>query len=179
MKKQSAAGFTLIELMIAVAIVGVLASLATPMLVKYVKKAKTTEAREMLQKIAAGARVYYLDPQTRAGDITPLPSQFPFSEAMTPAVGCCLAGGQRCAPEQTQWNTPTWIALQFSLDDPHYYQYEFTSAGTSVDSTFTAWAYGDLDCDTNLSTFNLHGQISAGSGEVQKSGTIARTDELE
>ena len=46
-KNTSSAGFTLLELMIAVAIVGILASLATPTLVKYIKKAKTTEARRV------------------------------------------------------------------------------------------------------------------------------------
>ncbi len=177
-KRSNNAGFTLVELMISVAIVGILASLATPMLVKYIKKAKTTEAREMLQKIAAGARVYYMDAQTTPGSIVPLPSQFPTSESATPALACCLAGGQRCAPEQLQWSTPAWVGLQFSVDDPHYYQYEFVSAGTSIASTFTAIAYGDLDCDGNLSTFMIQAQIGGG-GEVQKSATIMRNDELE
>lgn len=172
------AGFTLVELMVSVAIVGILAAAAVPMLVRYIQKAKTTEARTLIQKMADGARVYYLEPQMPPGAILALPAQFPISEPATPAVSCCSASGaNKCEPVAAQWETPTWISMNFSVDDPHYYQYEFRSAGTSIASTFTAAAYGDLDCDGIESTFSISGAVI--DGEVSKSGNISRVNELD
>lgn len=47
-RNNSTAGFTLIELMITVAIVGILASVAIPLYIKYTYKARTAEAKTNL-----------------------------------------------------------------------------------------------------------------------------------
>ena len=49
--KQSQSGFTLIELMITVAIIGILAAIATPLYIKYTYRARTVEARTNLGAI--------------------------------------------------------------------------------------------------------------------------------
>jgi len=118
-------------------------------------RGKNMEAKIFIKKIRDGARTYYLDPNTARGGISPRPPQFPGpSAALTPAAGSCCKGKEsKCAPEQTQWSTPTWIALGFSLDDPHYYSYSYTVNGKN----FTARAVGDLDCDGKYSTFELRG----------------------
>jgi prepilin-type N-terminal cleavage/methylation domain-containing protein len=59
MGMNSQRGFTLIELMIVVAIVGVLAAIAIPAYNNYVKRAKMSEVLAALDAIATGAGEYH------------------------------------------------------------------------------------------------------------------------
>lgn len=52
-------GFTLIELMIVVAIIVILAAVAVPGFVQYIKSSKTSEAKTNLKAIADGAISYF------------------------------------------------------------------------------------------------------------------------
>jgi len=54
-------GFTLTELLIVVIIVGILATLALPMLVKTLEKAKLGEAASNLNLIRTGEKIYFLE----------------------------------------------------------------------------------------------------------------------
>lgn len=56
---KNAKGFTLIELMIVVAILGILAVVAVPALQKYMRKAKTAEAKTQLAKMYDAASSYF------------------------------------------------------------------------------------------------------------------------
>ena len=138
------------------------------------RKAKTVEAIDNLDRIYKAAATYYTTPMVSQEGMK-LPCQFPASQAMTPDVSgkkCC--GGEhdsdkdnRCDGNQTLWDTPTWNALLFQLDEPHYFGYSFESSGTLGDAAFTATAYADLDCDGTLSTFQRfgYGEPSASSAE--------------
>jgi prepilin-type N-terminal cleavage/methylation domain-containing protein len=176
-RQQRTGGFTLIELMIVVAIIGVLAAVAIPAFMKYIYRARSAEARTHLEKINAGARSYYLDERYAAGDITPLPRQFPETIATTPAPTCCIVG--KCEPDALIWEEPTWLALHFSVVDPHFYRYEFLSDGVGITSTFTARAFGDLDCDGIESTYEVQGMVNVAGGDMSSGGTISRRNELE
>lgn len=65
-------GFTLTELLIVVIIVGILATLALPMLVKTLEKAKLGEAASNLNLIRTGQKIYFLEYSTFSPTITDL-----------------------------------------------------------------------------------------------------------
>jgi len=69
---QNSRGFTLIELMIVVAILGILAAIAIPALTKYMRRAKTSEARAQIAKMFDGASSYFADEHADNSEVTPI-----------------------------------------------------------------------------------------------------------
>ena len=177
LRTKAQKGFTLIELMIVVAIIGILAAVAIPAFMKYIKKSKTSEARQFVKKIYEGAREYYMDRKGKRGAISPIPAQFPKpATARTPGKDVCCTGGEKCEPKASLWTTATWVALKFSVDDPHYYTYTYLVSGEK----YTARANGDLDCDKEYSTFEMFGEInSIYSDGPSGSASIYREKDLE
>ena len=63
-------GFTLIELMIVVAIIGILAAVAIPAFANYVRRSKTSEAAANLKALFVGAATYYEQENWAGGVVT-------------------------------------------------------------------------------------------------------------
>jgi type IV pilus assembly protein PilA len=172
--KQS--GFTLVELMIVVAIIGILAAVAIPAFSRYVKKSRTAEASQTLNKLWTGANAYYeADHTTTAGVI--LAKQFPIS-ATPEAAKCCVGVGMKCPPNSPVYNLTSWPALNFNLADAHYYRPLYSSTGISTSSLFTAEAEGDLDCDNILAQFRRNANVDATTGDA-RSWTSVIGEEIE
>ena len=136
-------GFTLIELMIVVAIIGILAAVAVPAFLKYIRDSKTSEAEENLKSIGDGAIAYYQD--DRAIDTT---GQKTETVVYPPNDIPCTAGadttGAKVAPSATAAATwEKWKQLKFSIAKPHYYQYCYVPDGTR--KGFVATADAALD----------------------------------
>lgn len=161
-------GFTLVELMIVVAIVGILAALAIYGVRKYMANAKTAEARNSLGQLGKDAVTAYFK-EGMAPSVMALGSKTGVSNkicdgANVKSVPLLLTSvaKQKYQSKPSDWDT--WDCLHFSMNDPQYYMYDYkTTADLSTPDTaeFTATAQGDLDGDAVPSTFTIKGGIKA------------------
>jgi len=178
--QRRTSGFTLVELMIVVAIIGLLAAIAIPGFSRYVRKARTSEAMSHLNKEWVGALTYYEGDHTVAfGQI--LTKEFPGPSGAwanaTSECGCLT--GAACPGGNSIWNSDAvWQTLGFSLADPHHYMPGFSGAGTGVAAKFTAYSKGDMNCNGTLAEFSREGGINS-HGDVTGSRIPVIVHELE
>ena len=162
--RKRLAGFTLIELMIVVAIIGILAAVAIPAFLDYMKRSRATEAGEQLNAIGKLQKRAYGDNSSfTQGTATQLP--------VPPSTNSCCGGTggivgntgtaitNRCTGDPKSFSTDaTWSAMGFSVGEESSYVYDYTSAAATA---FTAHANGDTDCDKAIATYTLLGTLDA------------------
>jgi type IV pilus assembly protein PilA len=71
-KMKNQKGFTLIELMIVIAIIGILAAIAIPQFSAYRKRSYNAAAQSDLRNAATAQEAYYVDEETYTSDISKL-----------------------------------------------------------------------------------------------------------
>ena len=132
------------------AFVGVLAAVAIPAFMDYMKKSKKTEVSLMLNRLGKNLKTYYIENATFPAGDSPL----------LPATACCGQPQNKCAPEPKAFESDkVWSALDFVLYEPSSYRYSYHSDGKAV----VVQAVGDLDCDGSAATYTLKGSADAGN----------------
>ncbi|MCG8687200.1 MAG: prepilin-type N-terminal cleavage/methylation domain-containing protein [Desulfobacterales bacterium] len=142
---KSIKGFSLIELMIVVAIIGILSAIAIPNFINYQLKSKTAEAKTNLGTIKTVQEAYKAENSsyvvcTASPNATPNTSKQPWVDQ---------GGG--------------FGAIGFIPLGDVYYSYAVTSVDTAT--SFTATATGNLDGDATSAVYTIT-QSSTLSGPV-------------
>jgi len=162
--------------MIVVAILGILAAVAIPAFVRYIRRAKTTEAVDKLAYLFRSSSTYATGERVARGATGAVQEvMFPVTVALTPAT---VSAGVRTLDPANTWADSTWQSLSFSIADPHYYSYGYQSSGVGTAAQFTARACGNLDGATGTSTFERAGGMNT-QLEVQGSQGIWMIREME
>ena len=111
--KRTQQGFTLIELMIVVAIIGILAALAIPNYINYTKRAKVSEALAMASPYKAAVAEYFSSDETLPEDLAdaglPTFTSTDYVSAITLANGTISATAY---PQGVGTGTPVVLRLE-------------------------------------------------------------------
>ena len=154
MKFRDKKGFSLVELMIVVAIIAILAAIAIPSFLRFAMRSKTSEATSNLAGIRTGEEGYRAehDVYLIAG---------PYPAAQPSATGVLWEDLSLATPVEE--NTG-FKSIGFAADGLVRYQYQATvnAAAGTLPPNFTATATGDLDDDTAMAMY----QVSNDPAEV-------------
>jgi type IV pilus assembly protein PilA len=134
------AGFTIVELMLVVGIIGALAAIAIPNFLRYQLRARSTEALTHLKGIGVSEDSYFAEHGSYVSVTTPVPATLPGARRVP------WPGGTRF--DLIGWAPEGGVVCQYAVqaDDPN---------GTGSLTRFTAETTSDLDRDADQAYFAL------------------------
>lgn len=145
--------FSALETIALVSVAGSLLAATVPAFLSNLRASRLAEPVDGLAHIAARATTYAVG--------RPVELAYPASVGLTPSR---VPVGQRQTDPAGTWEHPTWKRLDFSMEGPHGFAFEFESELGKDKSAFVVRAHGDLDGDGITSTFEIAGE-SRGSQE--------------
>jgi len=140
-----------VEAALVFAIGGSLLAVMVPAFVRNLHASRMSEALDGIEQIAGRALVL--------SDAAPVSSAFPASCPLTPER---VPRASLVTDPPHTWDNPTWRLLNFSIDTPHAYSFQFDAQNNPDNSHFSVEAHGDLDGDGVLSVFRAGGSIRQG-----------------
>ena len=152
-KLRNRKGFTLVELMIVVAIIGILAAIAIPNFLNFRLKAKTSEAKSNLGAIRSTQVAYYAEWNSYVAN-----------QALVPV------NPRASNPNKIDWS-PNGTASRFSIlgfapEGRVFFSYNIEPTDDYPTVGFSAHAIGDLDNDASTSDF----WVNPAESEIRKAG---------
>src|SRR5688572_25111798 len=148
MKKKNQKGFTLIELMIVVAIIGILAAIAIPNFIRYQLRSKQAEAKTVLGGIKTSQESFraeydnYVNVGAAIGNTTLLTTKAPW----TP-VACAGTCSRTSIATCTEFE-----CIGYRPQGDVYFNYDVDTSAAGVPN-YTTGATADLDGDATPSSF--------------------------
>jgi type IV pilus assembly protein PilA len=147
--RSGSAGFTLVELMIVIAIIGLLSAIAVPNYISYRKKARVAQVASNLKNFETAFIAYAVDYENFPNDCHTDTGPYGLPNAEMEAY-----------ISVNEWAAPTALGGRYNWEGPDYYSY----AGISVDGPTVDEKYLRL-LDAMLDDGNL------GSGRFRQIGS--------
>lgn len=197
MRKEK--GFTLVELMIVVAIIGILAAIAIPAFIKYIKRSKASEANGIVKKMQDGGKSYFESDQAGTGgldnaaepwhDAVDAGMPIPFNDKVFPGGATANPiqthdnvpfGGAKIEPNTAAWSDDdlaTANKLNLEMVEPTYFGYGYTQLGDGDSSaTMTAWGCHEF---TGTSASLDIANCSSGTAEAHTYRAVCSVDNVQ
>jgi type IV pilus assembly protein PilA len=139
-RRRSRAGFTLIELMIVVAIIGALASVAIPGFQGFATRARKSERTMVMRNLEQESKMMW-DNGNGAWPIVSGPGSSYFYGPVNP--GWPISGRKKAFNA----SNAGWAPISWRPSGYLYYHYEMYGYADSGLTYFYVWTYGDADGD--------------------------------
>jgi len=164
--RHGMSGFTLVELMIVVAIIGILASVAIPSFRNYQFKAKTSEATTNVASLAKSQKAFFAEYGAYIGS--------------APEPGATTKEDPTTVQRDVAALSAAFSSVGWTPEGRVYFDYDTSTAGLGCASqgAFTSTAYGDVDGDGLVSEFVLfHPDPSGATCPISATGhTVAKVN---